>query len=375
MRVEPIFGESKLIVEPELCFVLMPFSTHLTPIYSDHIKSVCNQLNLKCLRADDIFSNSSIIEDIWCQINKARVIIADLTSKNPNVFYEIGIAHTIGKPVILITQDIDDILFDLRHLRHIIYQFTPRGMEKFESTLHNTINNILDKPDISVEQFKCDLVSDLFPETESLNPYPDDYVKRFIFDKLNETFLRKNALELFFFRKAVDDKFLDALLKENNPALKTSIARFIEKYAIPVSEDIMISLLNEEIQVTNPAVKAAYCLSVDGHFSSKIFETASNNSSWSVRKNAVFHIIKLNDHDSFKTLTKFQNPNYDPEYHETIISMSNYIESLIKEEKLLESEIPAAISLIDHHFHNSKIASHNKEHLAHTLTLLKESAK
>jgi len=304
MRIEPIFGKSQFIPDPDLCFVLMPFSSYLAPVFSDHITSVCNQLNLKCLRADDIFSNSSIIEDIWCQINKARVVIADLTSKNPNVFYETGIAHTIGKPLILITQDIDDIPFDLRHLRHIIYQFTPRGMERFESALYNTIQFIMDKPAISTEQFKCDLVSYSLPETGSLNSYPDDYVKHFIFDRINETFLRKSALELLFFRKSVDDKFLDVLLNENNSVLKASISRFIEEYALPVSEAIMVSLLNGESQVANPAVKAAYRLCVDGHFSSRVFEITSNNSTWSVRKNAVLKIIELNDLHSLNTLSK-----------------------------------------------------------------------
>ncbi len=89
MHVAPIFEKTKFTLEQDLCFVLMPFSKDLAPIFSDHIKPVCNRLNINCIRADDIFSNTSIIEDIWCSINKARVIIADLTSKNPNVFYEI----------------------------------------------------------------------------------------------------------------------------------------------------------------------------------------------------------------------------------------------------------------------------------------------
>src|SRR5215471_6685159 len=97
----------------------MPFSSELRPVYDDHIKNVMQEVNLECNRADDIFSNGVIIEEVWKNINEARIIIADLTGKNPNVFYEVGIAHTLGKEVILITQSIDDIPFDLRHLRCI----------------------------------------------------------------------------------------------------------------------------------------------------------------------------------------------------------------------------------------------------------------
>ncbi len=78
--------------------------------------------------------------------------------------------------------------------------------------MENTIQFILKNHILSVEQFKIDLVSDLFPEMEALKSYPNDYVKAFIFDKLNETFLRKNALELFFFRNAVDNITIYALL-------------------------------------------------------------------------------------------------------------------------------------------------------------------
>ncbi len=152
--------------------------------------------------------------------------------------------------------------------------------------------------------------------------------------------------------------------------MKAGIAKLIDKYAIPVAEDIIISLLNEDIQVVTFALKAAYCLSVNGHFSSNIFATASNNSSWSVRKNAVLRVIELNDNDSFNTLMKFQNPNYDPEYHETILSISNYIKTLTDDKKLKNSEITAAISFIEYHLQNSKLAAHNKERLMQTSNML-----
>lgn len=124
-------------------FVLMPFALNLKPIYDDHIKKVSKALNLTIARADDFFSQDSIMHEVWSAITQASILVADCTGKNPNVFYEIGIAHTIGKPVILITQNQDDVPFDLRHRRYILYEYTPPGMVKFENTLASTISEIM----------------------------------------------------------------------------------------------------------------------------------------------------------------------------------------------------------------------------------------
>lgn len=124
-------------------FVLMPFSLNLKPIYDDHLKKVAKNLNLSIARADDFFSQNSIMHEVWSAITQAAILIADCTGKNPNVFYEIGIAHAIGKPVILITQNQDDVPFDLRHIRYIQYEYTPSGMIKFENALTTTISEIM----------------------------------------------------------------------------------------------------------------------------------------------------------------------------------------------------------------------------------------
>jgi hypothetical protein len=80
--------------------------------------------------------------DVWSAINAAIFLIADCTGRNPNVFYEIGIAHAIGKQTILISQTIDDVPFDLRHLRIVVYEYTPRGMMVFEEALGKSIDSL-----------------------------------------------------------------------------------------------------------------------------------------------------------------------------------------------------------------------------------------
>ena len=144
VRLNPIFQSREFLMNEHLVFVLSPFEEPFDTIYKDHIQPTVEGINgLECLRADDIYDNRPIIEDIWRYTNEARILIAELTGRNPNVFYETGIAHTVGKEVILITQSIDDVPFDLKHLRCIVYEYTPRGIAALGQNLKNTVLNLL----------------------------------------------------------------------------------------------------------------------------------------------------------------------------------------------------------------------------------------
>lgn len=142
MVVEPIFGLPDKIDQLDV-FVLMPFKEDMRPVYEDHIKPTCAELKLSVRRADDFFTAHSVVRDVWAAIASARLIVADCTDRNPNVFYEIGLAHAIGQPTVLLTQHAEDVPFDLRHLRYISYQLTPRGMKEFEATFKQTVRMAL----------------------------------------------------------------------------------------------------------------------------------------------------------------------------------------------------------------------------------------
>jgi hypothetical protein len=118
-------------------FVLMPYTKALNRVYDDQIKQAASKLKLRLGRADKFFGTEAIMADIWSAINAARIVVADCTGRNPNVFYEIGLAHAIGKRTILIAQSMEDVPFDLRSLRIIIYK--RRDMETFKKTLVETI--------------------------------------------------------------------------------------------------------------------------------------------------------------------------------------------------------------------------------------------
>src|SRR5690554_239112 len=144
VKINPIFKGRDFFKNDNLYFVLSPFKDPFNIIFNDHIKPTIEQIpNSICLRADNIYGNKPIIEDIWKSINEAKIIIAELTDRNPNVFYEVGVAHTVGKEVILITQSMDDVPFDLKHLRCIVYEYTPRGCKMLEDYLTNTIRQII----------------------------------------------------------------------------------------------------------------------------------------------------------------------------------------------------------------------------------------
>lgn len=142
VRINPIFQGRNFTLEENLCFVLMPFQEPYNTIYNNHIKPAVEKSELKILRADNIFSTSAVVEDIWEYINKASFLIADVTGRNPNVFYELGIAHTIGKNVIIIAQNKDDVPFDLKHIRHFTYSNDEDGLQKLESDLDNVIKTL-----------------------------------------------------------------------------------------------------------------------------------------------------------------------------------------------------------------------------------------
>jgi hypothetical protein len=137
----PLFGMPDRSKTPFDVFVLMPFSEEMEPIYKDHIEKVAAEMGLSVGRGDDFFTSDSIMSDVWAGIYHSQVIIAECTGRNPNVFYEIGVAHTIGKRVILLTQNKDDVPFDIRHIRFIEYSYTPPGMREFELLLTKTLQN------------------------------------------------------------------------------------------------------------------------------------------------------------------------------------------------------------------------------------------
>lgn len=128
------------------CFVLMPFADDLRKVYDDAIVSAATQAKLECRRADEIFTPGGIMIQVWESMMQARVVVADLTNMNPNVFYELGLAHAIGHDVILLTQDMKFVPFDLKHMRCIVYTPDEHGLRLLEQNLRRTLKEVLAAP-------------------------------------------------------------------------------------------------------------------------------------------------------------------------------------------------------------------------------------
>jgi chromatin remodeling complex protein RSC6 len=135
----------------EICFTIMPFGGWFDSYYQEIYCPAIENCNLEPKRADDLYRPSNIVQDIWSLTRKAKIILADLTNKNANVFYELGLAHSLAKPAILITENIEDIPFDLRSLRIIEYdKNVPDWGVVLMKSIEKAINETLQSPNETI---------------------------------------------------------------------------------------------------------------------------------------------------------------------------------------------------------------------------------
>jgi hypothetical protein len=134
------------------CFVMMPFASPIGDYYTAVYKPAIEKANLTPVRADnEIFGAGKIMDQVWSGINAAKVLVAEMTTKNPNVFYELGIAHALQKPVILVSSNEDDVPFDLKHIRVIYYDKNdPFWGQKLLNKVAENIVSALKNPEEAV---------------------------------------------------------------------------------------------------------------------------------------------------------------------------------------------------------------------------------
>lgn len=125
-----------------LVFVLMPFKAEFDDVYQLGIRDTCQRVGLHCQRADEQIFEGTILDNVYSQIARADIIVAEMTGRNPNVFYETGYAHALGKTVILLTQRAEDIPFDLTQYPHIVYESRITSLkEELEKRLRWCVEN------------------------------------------------------------------------------------------------------------------------------------------------------------------------------------------------------------------------------------------
>lgn len=135
----------------DTCFVMMPFGQWYDRYYQEIYVPAIKDAGFEPVRADELFSTGSVVEQIWEQIEKSKVLLAELTDKNANVFYELGLAHAARKPVVFTSGRVDDVPFDLRHLRVIVYETRePDWSEKLKRFITDYLRNAAKDPARSI---------------------------------------------------------------------------------------------------------------------------------------------------------------------------------------------------------------------------------
>lgn len=107
---------------PDLVFVLMPFDTALDDLYLYGIRGSAERHGFRCKRADEIIHDNAIMDEVLDHIKRARLIVAEISDHNPNVFYEVGWAHALQRPTILVAREGSKLPFDIAHINTIIYK-------------------------------------------------------------------------------------------------------------------------------------------------------------------------------------------------------------------------------------------------------------
>ena len=157
-------------------FVLMPFAAKFADLYELGIKAACIDAGAYCERVDEQLFLEGILSRIYNQIAKADVVVAVMTGRNPNVFYEVGYAHALGKREILVTQKAEDIPFDLKHYSHILYggrivELKAQLQKRIEWCIANP-NQPLARADIFLKVF---LDGKELGSNSEVNRYPSNY--------------------------------------------------------------------------------------------------------------------------------------------------------------------------------------------------------
>ena len=133
------------VLRPQ-AFVVMQFSVPYNDVYSEVIKNVCDVLDVDAVRGDEIYGPGIIIKDVIDRISRSQVVIADVSPSNPNVYFEVGYALALGKPIILLAQrrgSDSPLPFDISSFRVLFYDDSIGGKVRLESGLRNHLREIL----------------------------------------------------------------------------------------------------------------------------------------------------------------------------------------------------------------------------------------
>lgn len=127
----------------------MPFREPYNSYYPAVFKPALEAAGYTVARADDVFTPRPIMLDVQKCILDADLVLCEMSERNPNVFYELGLSHAIGRPAILVSRKEEDVPFDLRHVRVIVYDYSLPGWEtKLKEAITKAAQAVTDSTEI-----------------------------------------------------------------------------------------------------------------------------------------------------------------------------------------------------------------------------------
>ena len=137
-----VFAIPRIEIDPNLVSVMMPFTREFDTVYAS-IQHACKRVGLRCEKADDVWEESTIIQDVFNLIYRSAIVVVDLSGRNSNVLYETGIAHTLGRPVVPISQNMGALPFDLAHHRTLQYFPNEQGLADMRVKLERRLRILM----------------------------------------------------------------------------------------------------------------------------------------------------------------------------------------------------------------------------------------
>jgi len=239
--------------EGPFVFTLMPFAADFFEIHKELKEAIEKTLALTCKKANDFFEPRRLMDDIERCIKTAELVIADLTGRNPNVFYEVGMCHGLGRTVLLLTQKIEDVPPDLQDVRHIIYENSLSGIEKLKIELLKAISELKDREE-QVSLFKrtrrrrsSNLFFALVPQTDEGWRTFESIIKPAV-KEIDEKIECKNARDLFSTGRVMNEIWeniswariviSDLTGKDPNVFYETGISHALDKKVVLMARDL-----------------------------------------------------------------------------------------------------------------------------------------
>jgi len=144
-RTQARFDHVRIEPATPKCFVVMPFTSELSFVHRV-IRDVVESYGIECERADEIYLSRPVMDDVKTRIAAADVVIVDFTGRNPNVYYEAGLAEAFKKDWIVLAQSSDDMTFDVRHIRSIRYSNSMGADLQLREDLHQALRSLGYRP-------------------------------------------------------------------------------------------------------------------------------------------------------------------------------------------------------------------------------------